>query len=533
MLMDKEQKQLSPEAKAFFDDFFKYYIQSGAAGLLGKSTKTVNAALIYEKIRTSMEYQEEHLVFKNAIARIIRRKYTLAPNMKKDALLDDLLRELGWANYINIETFEAEKKQKLEQIIGKYLIILQNVSTSLYWKMDLSKRIIDWMACEIEEFLIPKKEDQIMVSYASKILLGKLNLNTKKIIEEDSAILVRFTVFSLLLKPDLPLLEYFLLNELYPDWQDFDDAKSKQFARSFDPYYNKVVKFINHPLKNYYSHFVRENVPPFIVMRTALMADEFTAKGLIDNPDLLERESDNVYKTLMQDAKSKVLRGSLRALVFILLTKAIFAFLLEVPFDKFLTGSVNYLSLAINLTLPPILMLIAGVFTKSPPEKNKKLVLGSIEQIMYDNKIGNKVSNLIPPAKNKSYQLFNFIYSAFNYAILYLIVWLLFRVGFNILSVILFFLFVSLVSFFSFRIRNMALHLAMRRVDDDMITSVVEFFFLPFIKIGKYISSKFSSFNPFILIIDLLIEAPLKSIIRIMGLWKGFVNSKKDELELE
>lgn len=531
--MNKEQKQLAPETREFVEIFFKYHIESGAEVLLKKSTKTVNAALIYEKIRTSMEYQEEHLVFKNAIARIIRRKYTLAPNIKKDALLDDLLRELGWANYINIETFEAEKKQKLEQIIGKYLIILQNVSTSLYWKMDLSKRIIDWMACEIEEFLIPKKEDQIMVSYASKILLGKLNLNTKKITAEDSAILVRFTVFSLLLKPDLPLLEYFLLNELYPDWQDFDDAKAKQFARSFDPYYNKVVKFINHPLKNYYSHFVRENIPPFIVIRNALMNDDFTSQSLIENPDSLLRESDNVYKTLIQDAKAKVLRGSLRALVFILLTKAVLAFILEVPFDKYLTGSVNYLSLAINLTLPPLLMLIAGVFTKSPPEKNKKMVLDSIERIIYENKIDYKSTNLIPAAKNKSYQLFNLVYSLFNYAILCVIVWLLFLVGFNILSVILFFFFVSLVSFFSFRIRNMALMLAMRRVDDDMITSAVEFIFLPFIKIGKYISSKFSNFNPFILIIDLLIEAPLKTIIRTMGLWKGFVNSKKEELELE
>ncbi|MDO8444051.1 MAG: hypothetical protein Q7S80_00925 [bacterium] len=72
----------------------------------------------------------------------------------------------------------------------------------------------------------------------------------------------------------------------------------------------------------------------------------------------------------------------------------------------------------------------------------------------------------------------------------------------------------------------------MKRSRDDALTSTLEFIFLPFIRIGRYLSDRIAAFNPFILALDFLIEAPLKSIIKITNLWFKFINTKKEDLEL-
>ena len=59
--------------------------------LSGDNDKTLSSAVLYEKIRVALEYQEEHLIFKNAIARILRRKYTITPGISAEHLLADLI----------------------------------------------------------------------------------------------------------------------------------------------------------------------------------------------------------------------------------------------------------------------------------------------------------------------------------------------------------------------------------------------------------------------------------------------------------
>ena len=526
--MESEKLQLSPEAKDFFESCFN----TSSLSSIEKGSKGVNAALIYERIRSAMEYQEEHLVLKNAISRIARRKCTLNPSITGEILTQDLLRELSWAKYLDIDQIKPEKRKQIVVIVNKYLALLSNIRTGLYSKMDLNKRIIDWMACEIENLFIPKPETLLYVNYASSILSEKLNVNTKRINKEESLLMLKFSVYSLMFKPDLALSEYYLLIENFPDWNKATEEEAIKFARSFDPYYNKIVHYINHPLKNRYFHFVKKYIPPFVVIKATLESESFSNSELVESSNNFQRKARDIYKSLVEDAKTKVLRGSLRALVFIFLTKILLALLLEVPFDRFMSGDVNYLALTINISLPPVIMLLAGTLTKSPPKKNSQLISQSIDEILYSNRIGGdgKV-DLIGGNKNKVYLWFNYIYGIYNIVILILIVWLLYQIGFNILSILLFFFFMSLVSFFSFRIRSVALLLAMEK-SQDTVTSVIEFLFLPFIKIGKYISERFSSFNPVILIIDLLIEAPLKTIIRVLNLWNGFVNAKKEELEL-
>lgn len=530
--MNEEEKtqKLDPASEKFLVSFLTAYSLSQQSISLERSAGVNSAALIFEKIRVAMEYQEEHLVFKNAISRIARRQITLLSGITSEALFHDLIRELSWANYVNPESLDDKKRAEIQKIIDRYLVIVRNLNAGLYPKMDLQKKVIDWMACEIEETIRPKSENLILIDFAAKLFEKNLNLNTKKVPPEENLIMLKMSIYSLLFKPDLGAIEYFLLNQVYPKWPSYSRDEAKKFARSFEPYFNKVNRYIHLPLKGNYLKYVKRNIPPFIVLRSVLTSYNFTSETVAGNITAIEAEADTTYRQLVGSARKKVMRGTLRALFFILITKITLAFIVEVPFDYHFSGKINYFSLAVNVLFPPFLMFIAGTFIKSPPLKNAVVVRNSISSILNDGKIIGKKYDLIK-TENKSFALFNFLYGLVNIAILVGVINLLIKIDFNIVSIALFFFFISVVSFFSFRIRNIALELAMERSTDDAIVSSVEFLFLPFIKIGKFISDRLTTFNPMIMMVDFLIEAPLKIIIRIVNSWRGFIRSKKEDME--
>lgn len=523
--------KVSHKTKRLLDDFCSTFSKK-SSHKKGGNERTLSSVLLYEKFRVSLEYQEEHLIFKNAISRIIRRKYALSSSITADKLLSDLINELSWANYLNPEAIKLEEFETIEQILNRYLILLKYSRSGHLKKHELSKTIIDWAACELNDVFNPSQENEYLLEFTYSILKKGIELNSSKVSEAEAEIQLKIAILSLIFKPDFSQIEFWILKNIYPAWEKYEKDDLKKFARSFDPYYNKIDKALNFSFKNRFLQYAKRNITPFILFRHLLNSQSIDFSTIKENTILLKNLLLEVYDSLIVASRKKVWRGTIRALVFILLTKISLAFILEIPFDRMIEGSVHYLSLIVNISLPPVLMFVAGTFVKSPKPRNREIVAEAITNILTKDKVDDKVFPLIQKRAVNSYMIFNFLYTIFSISILVVVIWLLLRLEFNILSIILFFLFVSVVSFFSFRIRNIALELAMKRSKDDALTSTIEFIFLPFIRIGKGISERFARFNPIILALDFLIEAPFKTIIKIINSWLRFINSKKEELEL-
>lgn len=526
---EKNQTEFSPEIKKFIDSFLS--LDSGAKKISDENERTISSALIYEKIRTAFEYQEDHLLFKNAMARILRRRLTLGINATASELEGDLIAELAWSNYINPELIKEDQHKEIIKIIERYLVLLKNIRSGFYTKNDLHKMIFNWLACEIDEVFHPSQKIDLFLDYVYKIYGDNLSIPEVKINDSDSELLLKIIIYSLVIKPDYYSVQYWLLKHIYPDWKSKGNDEIAKIARSFDPYFNKINKIIRHQLYKEYYSYVKKNIAPFILLYWVLMTEKLDFEKNPITPKVLQSMIMQQYDKSINEVKDKVWRGTYRALIFILLTKVSLAFLIEIPFDRYVAGEINYLTLAINILTPPLLMLAAGTFVKSPPVNNRKYLADAVESIIVKNQLIGPKTNLIKKRTDRSSQIFNLLYSIFSLVILIFVIKLLVYLQFNFVSILLFFLFVSAVSFFSFRIRSMALELAMKRSRDDALTSALEFILLPFIRIGKYLSDRLAAFNPFILALDFLIEAPLKTIIKIFNSWLRFVNSKKEDLE--
>ncbi len=493
--------------------------------------KTISSAFIYEKLRVAVEYQEEHLILKNAMSRILRRKYTLSPNITASQLFSDLISELAWANYINPEVLKEKESENIVSIIDKYLSILKYAKTGRFTRHELNRTVIDWLACEIDEFLRPDKSEKIIVDYTFDCLAKNLDLSDARIDEKENIIQLKAAIYGFILKPDYAQIQYWFLKNIYTDWSNWDSEEAKKMGRSFDPYYNKLDHALNHPYRKNYIQFAKRLIPPFILLYSVLKKKKLNLGEIREKPMLLHDLIIEEYNLKIAEARSKVWRGTIRALIFILITKISLAFVLEIPFDKYISGTVDIVSLLINISLPPLLMLFSGTFIKSPSRRNYKTISESVIFLLTQNQLDSKKYALVKSRSN-TFLFFNLAYSLISLAILAGVIWFLLYLKFNIVSIALFFFFVSVVSFFSFRIRNIALELAMKKGRDDAITSVLELVLMPFIRIGKFFSDRFASFNPMILALDFLIEAPLKTVIKIMNSWLRFINAKKEELEL-
>jgi len=101
--------------------------------------------------------------------------------------------------------------------------------------------------------------------------------------------------------------------------------------------------------------------------------------------------------------------------------------------------------------------------------------------------------------------------------------------NFNLVSQVIFIFFVSVVTFFSYRIRQVAKEL---RLEDKqgILTPIVDFFFMPILSLGKFFSQEIAKLNFFIFIFDFIIEVPFKLLFEVVEEWISFVRKRKEEI---
>jgi hypothetical protein len=111
-----------------------------------------------------------------------------------------------------------------------------------------------------------------------------------------------------------------------------------------------------------------------------------------------------------------------------------------------------------------------------------------------------------------------------------LVAWLLWSFGFSLLHLVIFFTFLSTASFLGFRLSRMIREIEAVDAQQSGITLVRDFLYLPFVVVGRWISENYARVNVVALILDMVIELPLKTVLRLVQQWGNFISSKKDEL---
>lgn len=487
------------------------------------------AASVYETIRNAIEYREDHLLRRAAIYRILKRLLYLQNNSMDTA--ESLVRELIWARYLENETIPESKIKEISLIVDRYLGVWQvyNQDKKHKEKRKTFEFLITLCSCEIEEHLGDSKKREALFNFTLETLAPHISLTNDSFTPEEKNLIIRIAVHKALLKSDIDLLSYELFNQFYPGWKE-NKVKFEAVAADLLIIRRKIKELQESKVTESIYYYCRNNIAPFLVLQEVLEKNLEQVKANQNQTSLT-----NLIKKVTEDKYSKIRKkltiATTRSILYIFLTKMLLAFIIEFPYERIVVKNINYVPLIINVLVPPIIMFLVTLTIRVPGEKNTKAIIAYIKGMMYQEVDEEIVDYRTRRKLNGSKRMiFGVFYSIGFFMTFGTIIYFLAKLHFNIVSGMIFLLFLTLVSFFGFMIRQQVRDIALYKGRQGGFAPILDFFAFPIIRTGHLLSGKFQDWNIPAYVFDLFIEAPFKTIIQLFEEWFLFVKERKDEI---
>lgn len=487
----------------------------------------------YEKARNSIEFNEEHLIRRLAIARVLKRRLALNPEGRNEG--ENIGRELLWGRYIQQKVLTHSDIDTFQRIIDAYIGLFNDIK-SLYKVRNvenLGNIIIDLMSTEIEEVINKEHsaEKSAELYFFYQTLKNKINIPE---VEED----VKDTFFYVatekaFAKNDIAFITYHLFTLRYGQLYKQDSTVRKHIAESFNTFIQDIDTIFANPYDEKLVKFARKQVAPFRILYTLLEDNKNSARSILTNTELLKQKVSEICAAKYEQTGVKLRNAAIRSITYIFLTKMVFVLLFEIPLTQLFYNEIEYISLGMNLLFPPLLMGLIVTFINPPSDKNTERIYNRVVDIL-DRDPGFETRQTTFAKNSRVKRPVLFAIFTLLYLMLFSLVFgslygFLDSIGFNIISKTIFLFFITVVAFFGYRIRQTAKEYVLETQNNIVITFVT-FLFLPILYVGKFFSNQVSKINVFIIFFDYLIEAPFKFFIEIIEEWSKFIKARKEEL---
>ncbi len=558
---NKAQLSLNSDIKKIFQLIYikknKLEETGDGSSFLAVSEMVSKLSFIYEKVRNAVDYEDDHLLRKNAIKRIFRRQILIEGMVKSSKGGDisyHLLTELIQAGYLKNNSIPSEKVGEISLILEKYIRLKDycfekknflssfiNLSSN---KKETKKRtnkakniLLNWIialaASEVEDNLTDDNIQREMVVNMFGILKDTVKLPGSMPYKDDLNIQIYLSIARNFMNFDDDLLSFVLFKYYNKDWSSTSDDFIKKVANDIDVLHLAVSNQLKHPLSRQLDRITKPYSLYFSVLRGVVDNNPIKVYDYAINnnkafTELIKEYCEERYRKI----KNKLWRSGLRSIIYIFITKSIFVVLLEIPAVKFFGEDINLISLAINISFPAFLLFVMILFTWSPAKENTDKIIKGIESVVFTEK--SKKDFILPKAPVKRSLLmaivFNTIYLAGFMISMILIIKFLVFIEFNWVSIIIFLFFLMFVSFFSFRIKRDIKKFIIVEPRERTFGFLFDFLYTPIVAVGKFLSDNASKVNIFIFVLDFIIEAPFKVFVEIFDDWVKYVRERKDNL---
>jgi len=490
-------------------------------------------AYVYEKIRNAIDYQEEHLIRKNSIGRMLKRR--IRSRERGDVIAEPLIRELIRAGYIKNGTFPARRIIDVEHIINKYTSLI-HYSIGHEGLFSEKNKTFNWIisiaAFEIEEYFSPNAEDDALVETMFKIFRPYVDVRKEIFNPEDQDIQVYLAIHRALIKSDQAILQYHMLCYYAPEWKNIMPENIPAFAQKLPELIELIEKQRNNKQSDRLFRYMKKYAPLFTILKDVLDQNRNTVDEVLSDPTKLAAAIKAACQIRYTQASTKLSRGVLRSIIYIFLTKTLMAFVFELPYEAFFLDEIKLMPLAINVLFHPLLMFFIATSISVPAVKNTQYIIKGIYEIVYNPPEKEFLTKREEVLKRSPFLnfIFTFLYFATFVVTFGFIIWLLNKLEFSIVSGLLFVFFLSVISFFGLHLRNNAKELVVLSNRQGVIMLLLEFFTLHVLRAGRWIARKTSKVNIFMYIMDFIIEAPFKVLLETIEDWLAFQRQKKEEI---
>lgn len=483
-------------------------------------------SVLYEKIRNAVDYREDHLLRKAAITRIVKRQLALDGDPR--SMAQQLVRELIAARYLPNRCLPESLCDGVADILAKYVVLRRlDVGTESHYEW-----LMGVLSAELEEYLDDHGQDKVCTHFLYEQLAERITTNNG-ITDDERRIQVYIACHRSLIKGDDEMIGYKLVRAFYPAWMDPAAwiQSPAEIALDMTAIESRVKAALRDPLAIKFQNAVKPWAISLNILRTALNENPANAETLLAERETLHAAIERIAEKRIAESKAKLRRGTFRAMVYLFVTKMLFALAMEIPSELLLYQEVHRVSLAVNVLFPPVLMFLVGLLIRPPGKDNIRRIVRGVDELLSEE--GPQPIEVRP---SKKHGVIGRAFFGSAYLFAFLVTFgatfvLLEFLHFTWVSAAIFIFFLCVVSFFAFRLRLVTREYVAVPRPDNVITIVTDFFSIPILRAGRFLSETISKFNVFVFFFDFIFEAPFKIFLNILEEWSAFMKDKKEQLQ--
>ncbi|MBM3251065.1 MAG: hypothetical protein FJZ07_02425 [Candidatus Nealsonbacteria bacterium] len=495
-------------------------------------------AAFYEKIRTIVDWKEEHLMRRSAIMRKLKRRFV---NLEFNdlSIAEPLVLELIRGGHFPNDRIEESKITEVKDTIDKYGFIFKNSppAKSGREKLQFYNWLLEIAACEIEEILSPPRKENALINYMFDLMKERITLNegiiaSEQIGEQEKNIQIYIAVQQALFKLDRPIISYNLIKYQYPQW---NVAKSEEFSKISKNIYEiweTVENHLNHPLGKKFYVVCEKYDTPYLILGD-ILSEENPKEifGKISQPEIMEGLVKKFYGKRLSTIKSRIMRAGFYSTLSILLANSLSLVLLEIPLAKLITGEFMPITIAVDILGPTLLMILLTMTIKKPSKNNLELVTMETIKIIYERKKIDSYEIKIPKKRGVIIRsiiaLIYFLGAIISFGFIY---WIFKLAKFPPTSVVINIIFVSLITFAGLAIRKKGEELNVEEKKTKLSGFLFDILSLPVASVGRWFSNKWKKYNAIAAFFNALIDMPFLVFVEFLEQWRFFLKEKKEEI---
>lgn len=504
---------------------------SAAEGEVITVSDTVSAAAsAYEAVRNTLEYDEEHLMRRNAIRRILMRRIQ---DEASQPLATDVLRELIWARYLPNKKIPEAMVGTIAAVFEKYRPLFSRAAGEGRRAAALFDWLLDVVSTEVEYVLAPPLVDEAEAGIAYREIKQRMVWANPAVKEEDRDLQLYIAVHRTVLRSNVATLRFRVFTLYYPRWPSADasDPLVADIAAQLPTIVDAIERQLRHPANDAVFRLVRQHAIVFHLLRDAAQSDPaaFAAAVAMGDASSLDAAVTRAAESRYDRFRKRLRTSVLRAVLFLFLTKMFLALILELPYEQLYLHSTDFRPLLVNIIFHPILLAIIGLSVTIPEKKNDKKILAEVHGILGTGK--DFAVTLKPGRSNGGLSVaFRLFYGIMFVVTVGAISGFLASLHFNPFSIALFLFFLSLVTFFGLKIRNGRRELVIVETGNHFLGFLGDILFLPIVRAGRWMALRAPRINLFLFFLDFIIEAPFKAAIRVIESWIAYLREKREEI---
>ena len=415
---------------------------------IGVNALASKAGVLYEKLRYMVDRKDENTIRRSAIERILKRKILIEQETSAGFAL---LQELVTGGYLPNDAVPETAADYIQTVVDKYLLFFKNCEG--FKKTEA----ISLMASELESYTFSHSlEDELAVDSFYNTVRKKVKYSGDYK-SDDADIQTYIACRRRLIMDDKESLLYAVLLKYLPQLSsNMTESEVSAMSQDFILAYKKAKKSLRSKSNLRAATKLRDYGVYFAVIQELMHKYGADVDAVLNNDEKLDEE----IRTLISDRHAQQYahanKSGMRAVVYILLTKTILALLIELPYDIFILQSIQYVALATNILFHPLLLLVIVKTIRSPSEADGTAIVAGVKNIILENPEIQEIH--IKPRITSMALLASFVifYWLLFVATFGLILAVLGMMDFSVVSAALFVFFLTLVTYFAFRIRYIA-----------------------------------------------------------------------------